>query len=359
MRRMKAERNSNIELLRIFAIMGVIVLHYNYNWAGGALAYVPKGSLNFYLVHILEAVFICAVDLFVLISGYFLSESKRRSLWKPVELIVQVMLFSPITHAVRAVVVEGVMITADSVKRSLIPANYFVILYSVVYIISPFLNVLFDNLIEKQKSEFIMWLVILFAIHPTILDVLNQISDLNWIGLSSIGNKGSLQGYSIVNFVLMYFIGAYLRSGNPPIVRWGTKKCILVFVSCIIILTMWSTVDGMSGIAWEYCNPVVILMAVLAFVLFSRIDLGKNILINKLAEGTFSVFLLHSAFVPYLDIERYVTGDTFFMMMHIVCSAAGIYILCWCFHNVYSMISKPILKKLYKIVRLYEIDLSE
>lgn len=39
-------RDSNIELLRILAIMGVVVLHYN-NWnIGGGSRYVEAGSVN-------------------------------------------------------------------------------------------------------------------------------------------------------------------------------------------------------------------------------------------------------------------------------------------------------------------------
>lgn len=61
-------RDSNIELLRIFAILGVIVLHYN-NWSmGGGFSYVASGSLNSRVLWSLEGLFICAVNLFVLIT---------------------------------------------------------------------------------------------------------------------------------------------------------------------------------------------------------------------------------------------------------------------------------------------------
>lgn len=87
------KRQSNIELLRMFAIMGVIVLHYNNPAMWGGISYVVKGGLNYYILYLLESTFVCGVDLFMLISGYFMCESKIRSLWKPIRLIVQVIVF--------------------------------------------------------------------------------------------------------------------------------------------------------------------------------------------------------------------------------------------------------------------------
>lgn len=88
-----SNRSSNIELLRIFAILGVIVLHYNNADMGGGFRFVLPGSLNYYLLHFLENLFICAVNLFLLISGYFLCTSFKRSLLKPLQLLIQVILF--------------------------------------------------------------------------------------------------------------------------------------------------------------------------------------------------------------------------------------------------------------------------
>ena len=49
---------------------------------------------NLYVLYFLESIFGCAVDLFVLISGYFIYERQRRTLAKPFELLLQVVLFN-------------------------------------------------------------------------------------------------------------------------------------------------------------------------------------------------------------------------------------------------------------------------
>ena len=70
-------RQSNIELLRIFAACGVIILHYNNAGIGGGFAAVADGSLNQFIMMTLEMMAICAVNLYVLISGYFMRDSYK------------------------------------------------------------------------------------------------------------------------------------------------------------------------------------------------------------------------------------------------------------------------------------------
>lgn len=78
------ERESNIELLKILAVMGVILLHC-ISPLDGAMAAAQYGSINYYILFAMESLAICAVNLFMLISGYFLSCSrKRRTLQKTI-----------------------------------------------------------------------------------------------------------------------------------------------------------------------------------------------------------------------------------------------------------------------------------
>ena len=66
---MKNQRNSAIDLLKIFSMLGVILLHYNNRGIGQAFNHVPLFCAKSYLLYFLQAVFVCAVNVFVLISG--------------------------------------------------------------------------------------------------------------------------------------------------------------------------------------------------------------------------------------------------------------------------------------------------
>lgn len=356
----KRERQSNIELLRILAIAGVIILHYNNPVAGRGITYAAEGSLNFYILYFLESIFVCAVDLFILISGYFMCESKKRSLWKPIELLIQVMLFQEGIYLLK-VILRIEMFSLKSAFVTLIPSNYFVILYCVVYLLSPYMNEMLDKLSEKSFRTLVLLSVCLFSVYPTMIDVLGEIRGSRMIGLSTVGMYGSQWGYSIVNFMLMYLLGAYLKKGNAGLLKWNTWKLVTLLFLDIVLIVVWARVNDSVGYltersAWEYCSPLVIFAAITLFVLFSRISLGVNMVINRLAGGAFTVFLLHNVLLPYLQIDKFVTGNTFVMLLHMLISVVLIYVVCWGVHVVYHKITDPIYTALSSRIKLPLID---
>lgn len=87
----RLSRNSNIELLRIFSTFGIYALHYNLDTLGGAIS-VATGN-NRILLSFIEVFFISSVDLFILITGYYLSNRQKVSAWKTINLILQFLLF--------------------------------------------------------------------------------------------------------------------------------------------------------------------------------------------------------------------------------------------------------------------------
>ena len=89
----KQVRESNIELLRIFAMLGVVILHYNNASIGKGFAYVAPNSWNQAILLGLEGLFVCAVDLFLLITGYFSVSSQKRNPTKAAALLIQVVAF--------------------------------------------------------------------------------------------------------------------------------------------------------------------------------------------------------------------------------------------------------------------------
>lgn len=89
---MKNKRKSNIELLRIILIIMIIVLHYFNEKLGGYFSYVHAGSISFYFAHILESLSIVAVNVFVLITGYFSVNKHSINISKVLRLVL-IMIF--------------------------------------------------------------------------------------------------------------------------------------------------------------------------------------------------------------------------------------------------------------------------
>lgn len=349
------DRESNIELLRVFAMIGVILLHYNNPTIGGGLSFVKSGSINYWFLNIVESLFVCAVDLFILISAYFMALTNKRNLWKPIQLLVQVIVFSVSKYLLISTLKSN--FTIRSLVAAFIPSNYFVILYIVVFLISPYINIVFEHLDSKRRRIFIWTLILLFSVYPTVVDVVIEVTKRNFYGLSSIGMYGSQYGYSIVNFTLCYCIGAYIRFESDNFSKLKTRTLVGGLLSCVAIMTIWSAINDSIGYyteksAWEYCNPIVIITASCAFLLFKRIKINNNKLINSLAKGSFTVYLLHINIVTHIGVESFVNNNLFLLLLHMTVSSVLIYFVCWVVYLVYAKLETAVFGFLKKRCKL-------
>jgi len=167
-----------------------------------------------------------------------------------------------------------------------------------------------------------------------------------------VGMHGDQNGYTIVNFVLMYIIGAYLKKKE---VLWSRGKAFLIAFGCSIILTIWSVV--LPDTAWIYCNPIVILQAVAVFVGVKQLSFSNG-LVNTLSKGVFTCFLFHGPFVQRLPSAEWVKGNVIIMLLLIVASMIGIYLICWCAWGIYNIFEKFVLKKLLKVFDKWVLEIE-
>lgn len=206
-------RKSNIELLRIVAAIFVIVLHYN---DGRAFNYVIDGSTNQYVLFLFESISICAVDLFVLISGYFLSSTNKRKLAKPFELYFEITFIKICMYLLivfyKLVFKSIFAFNLLDVLKCFVLNNYFVVLYIVLYLVSPYINLLLSKLDKDNFKHLLILAIAIFSIYAIFTDLYQEITNTEPMGLSPITAWGNKQGFNIVNFILLYIIGAYLRT---------------------------------------------------------------------------------------------------------------------------------------------------
>ena len=334
----RQQSQSNIELLRIFSMLGVIVLHYNNTKIGGAFALAS--GVNQGILFALESIFICGVNVYMLISGYFLCLKSSRRLLRPVELLAQVILFQGGFY-VLGILLGQREFRIGGLLESLLPDNYFVILYIVCFLVSPYLNVVFHKIGQKQSFCLVVLSFLVFSVWPTAVDVLQELTGTEWAGLSSIGIGGSQGGYTIVNFVLLYSIGAYIRLYQKK--EYCGTTLLAALAGSVALLWGWAVFNNSRGIlggsAWEYCNPIVIAEAVILLLLFRKMRLRNNGVINMLAKGAFTVYLLHAAFLPYLAIPKAVSANPVLMLLHMILSSVAIYLICFVCYVIYAKVT--------------------
>lgn len=351
------ERESNIELLRILTIIGVIILHYNNKFVGGAFEYVSSGSVNFYILNILESIFICAVNVFIIISGLFLYNTEKRNLWKVIKLLIQVIVIYELKYIFTQVVINKSTISITGLMFNLIPSNYFVILYIVVYILSPYINILIKSLDKKELQRFILILFILFSIYPTAIDVFSEITKCQYNGLSSIGLYGSQYGYSCVNFIFCYIIGTYISKYKQSFLKVNLRVLVIIFTINVLLITGWQLFNDYTGYfveksALEYCNPLIIINAAVIIVIFMKMKIHTNNIINQVAKASFMVYLVHDVFIRYLKISNFVNKNALIMILHIIVSVSIIYSVCYIIFVLYNKIESFTLKNLENKINL-------
>lgn len=117
-------RIASFDWLRMILALFAIVLHFNNSNGGAAFIYTTKNTFGHEFALLSESICICAVDTFMILSGYFLCQKQKRCLSKVVLLFVTVMGYNSFF-----VIVDMIMNGNYSLKsyvHSLIPSNYFV-----------------------------------------------------------------------------------------------------------------------------------------------------------------------------------------------------------------------------------------
>jgi surface polysaccharide O-acyltransferase-like enzyme len=163
------KRQTNLELLRIIAMLMVVTLHFMSH--GGVLKNVGMFTKQYYFSWVTEGIAIVAVNLYVMISGYFLVESKFR-LKKVIALICEVIFYSLIIYFL--LLVAGMRpFSKKELLTAFIPTltnvyGFFTV-YICMYILSPFVNYTIKAMSKRQLLTCIIVELAFFSVWTNII----------------------------------------------------------------------------------------------------------------------------------------------------------------------------------------------
>ena len=197
----------------------------------------------------------------------------------------------------------------------------------------------------------------LFSIYPIIWESVSYLSgNAIWKqGLSTIGIFGSGAGYTIVNFVLMYLIGCYLKDIEYEGIKYKVGELFTMLIINITTIVCWTwgeflisgnPVNATTG--WNYENPFVISEAVLVFLLFKNMKIKNNKVINVLAAAAFPTYLIHINILEYFRIPDFVQAGTGIFILHALGSILAIYLICFVIYKIYDLATRPLFKLISK-----------
>lgn len=290
------KRIVSIELLRILSMLMVVMLHYLSK--GGFLQPLTEEFIgNHYIAWLLEAFCIVAVNVYMLISGYFLVEVSFK-LSRLAELICQVLFYSILIPAV--LVLTGVLPMGElgvyRLAQYVLPIHmeqyWFATAYVGMYLFSPLLAAAAKQMEKRQLQLVIILLLLYWSVPKSVIPVQLTLD---------------LQGYDVVWFMCVFLVAAYIRLYGLPLLDSSQKAalCYFLFVGLIFGQTMLlrgvylktGSLAGFIQNAYHYNHIWNLCAAVSLFCAFIRWDINSEgrfaKLVCKVAPYTFGVYLLH------------------------------------------------------------------
>lgn len=294
----KSGRNYGIDLLRCFAMIMIVMLHTLSR--SGLLTETEVASFKYEVVWFIEIFCYCAVDCFVIISGYVGLRSKFR-ISRILLLWLQVVFY----NAVLTVVIQGISgeLNAVSVLRAFLPvstdAYWFFTQYFALCFFMPLINKLVMTIKVRQSAFFLGAMLVLFSVMPMIyaipVDILGEFNEKLFF---------TERGYSVLWMIVMYFMGALLKrfvdEGGLSRVKAPVYAVVVLISDIIILAIQYVCVSGDEVYSHyfvvSYTSPFVVAAAAGLVMLFSKFKFSPRIgkAISAVSAGAFSVYLIHS-----------------------------------------------------------------
>ena len=283
----KTERNHGIDLLKIILAIMVIIIHINAGGTGQVLLNATEFPWN-WIISFVTILCYPAVNTYILICGYY-----SYSVHKDVKSIIQslsslwlsALFFSFVGYFV-SVIWFGKQILINEFVKRFFPITrgvwWFYTVYFALMLISPFVNKMLDNLSNVEIKLLIVLLVLFFSIFPVFVD---------WKG-----QLGSNYGYSLIWFVTLYLVGAFLNLIDIGKIKtnysWG------VFLLLSIIMLFWPKAFGLVGInstVSMYNSLFCLGQSICLFCLFVRIQIPQIgiSLVGSISNVILASYLLH------------------------------------------------------------------
>lgn len=340
------QRNSSIELLRIISMIMIVIFHFATH--GGFRYDITTLSAPLLWWNFLETGGKLGVDIFVLISGYFLVDknSKIFNFTRIAKFWGQVVFYSVAIYLIfcfTGLSEFGIKASIKTLFPITFNAWWFASTYFVLYLLHPFINMLLQKLNKNTYQALIAMQVIFWCIIPTF-------------------TPSTYQGNNLLWFITLYTIAGYIKLfGLNP--RFKRKHYIGFFFlfSAIrylssITFTLLATkipVFAHHSLSFYSQESVLTLLCALSlFMIFVNLDIGYIKTINIVASTTFGVYLIHdSDFIrPFLWLEVFKNAqyqDSLFIVPYSISVTVVVYVICTIIDLLRQYIfEKPFLKLL-------------
>lgn len=343
-------RNSNLELYRIFC-MFFIVLHHFVIHCLDVNAELGNG-INKYLTDILSFGGKIGVNGFVLISGYFMADSKY-TIKKHLKMEGEIWFYSSV-----ALMISSLILGIDSigglaaVLKALLPVflnqYWYATSFIALMILSPFLNIAVHKIKENQYKKLLIILFVLCSIIPASVSC-ELSTTLTW-------------------FVFLYLLAAYtklytdvvydkaIRHATISLIGIACLWCSSIIINCLGIYFENSKILSHSRHFMSMKGVIVLVISYEMFMSFLCKKRFYNSIINKIASAVFGVYLIHdNEYIRVLlwgNMIKYIDWDNpADLVFYSLSCTVFVYLLC----TLIDLVRQHTVEKLWlKFINKYE-----
>lgn len=309
------ERASNIELLRGILMFMIVCVHLTGNGVLNAENPIAVGNTNWIYANIIDGLFYCCVNTFILITGYF---GLRASFKKYMALDIPVIIYSLLAVAFFGnYALKSVM---GGVFPTLSNSYWFLTQYFLLFLLSPFLNAYIAAIDRKQFIETIVLATLIVVIIPTFLRY----------------DIAGSRGMNFISFALLYLIGRYfsiykIKSKISTAIITYVSTSALIIALTLILGYQYGINKGWQSPFFAYNCILVYIQSISFFFMFKSLNI-KSKFINFLSPSFFYIYIIHenpivhAYLYSWLRCEDYYYSNYF--LVHTLGSSLIIFVGC-------------------------------
>lgn len=276
------ERDSNMELYRIVCMMLVVLFHVCgvIDITNNSLSPEDRSIGMLPTQLITSATFVC-VDVFVLLSGWYGIKPKRS---KAAAFVYQVLFYSIISYILFLLFCPDLAFSMNMLLHIFILDDYwFVPVYLLLFAVSPLLNRFIKDSSHQEFKTVLLFAFLFQCVYGWIIPK----------------EAGFLEGRSPFSFMLLYLIAAYARRFPISLKQLSKSMLFLLYLASVFtngLLAYFSKTIGNQMLVdtiYQFSSPFIIFASLCLLLLFSKISISYNRLINWIAASSFAVFLIH------------------------------------------------------------------
>ena len=283
-------RNSNIELMRIFAIF-FITLYHNRRWGG--YSFENNNGINELVLDAIANFGKIGVNIFAITTAFFGADSFKLNVRKILNVEMKTLFVSwTLGIGVAGYVVINSLDVGEyltNIKSIVFPIIFeeywYVTAYIILMLLAPYLNGMLYKLEICQFRKFLVTVFIIWSVIPMVTLRIWQ-------------NPYGIDNY--VNFLVIYAFGVYLRRIYEEGMNEGCKErvCIVGYLAIgiqliypILVHLLFPTSERLVTFL-RYGNSVnSVFLTIFIFEKF-RSHFFYNKYINKIAGNVFCIYLI-------------------------------------------------------------------